>query len=220
MDFTYFIANILNIYAFILTGGYVAYKFGMVEAKTWEEGVKKFLTLGFHIIYKIYCFAYTELTGKEVSGNSVDVALILTDDEVLELVNTLDGHLYDTPALTGGQHNNNGIAYYNISAVGLTSHYEGMDNDQIAKIATHKIHNYYLRTRKRPADIHILVATPKRLYFAIPLSEEGRKSLEKQALDITTKNNAENRKPLTEEIKLPKDSDLGDAAHDSGIPKD
>ena len=43
------------------------------------------------------------------------------------------------------------------------------------------IQNFYMETRGIRVKVFIKVASPKRLYFAIPLSVEGEEYLEKQA---------------------------------------
>lgn len=218
MDIGIFLSIFFIISAGIMIGGFIIYK-GW-ELDSWENGVKKVLTFGFHLIYKIYCFAYTELTGKEISGNCINTALMCSNHEVLELVTCLDGHPYDTPSLESYIPNENGIAWYDISAIGLVHMYRDLTCKQLADMVYKIIQNYFMKTRGVQVFIYILVVTPTRLYFAIALSEEGRKSLEKQALNTTAKPNVENREqePLTEEIKFPEGS--GGKGHDSRLPKD
>lgn len=191
--------------------GYVLYKCEIANVKTWEEGIKKTLTFGL-------IFIYEQATGKVIPEKIIDSVLILTDDEILELVDTFDGHPYQVPTLTQYSHNNNGIAYYNIVSVGLAPSYEQMDDDQIDKMCWNKIHNFYLKKRKRDVHIYILIANSKRLYFAVPLSEEAHKHLEKQLADTTAKPETEADEPLEETIDIFEDSEK--EKHDSRIPKD
>lgn len=155
--------------------GYLIYKAELSsEVHTWEDGVKKALTFGFE-------FVYEELLGKVLPDKLVNPALICSNQEVLELVARLNDHPYDTPVLVSYISNANGIDWYDFAAVGLAPKYKNMANEQIARIACYKIQTFFMETRGCKVALYIKVATPTRLYFAVALSENGRKFLEKQA---------------------------------------
>ena len=65
--------------------------------------------------------------------------------------------------------------------MGLVQLYQGLTRSDICEMAENIIQNFYMETRGIGVKIFIKVASPTRLYFAIPLSVEGEKYLEKQA---------------------------------------
>ena len=153
--------------------GYLIYKFGFLGVQSWEEGVHKLVTSGFTLLYE-------EMTGQLLPEEIVNTALILNNDEVLELVKRLSDHPYETPSLEYYCPNSNGISWYDIRAVDLAPRYQNLSNEEIAKIAFYIIQNYIMEGRGLQAFIDIKIATPTRLYLAIALSEKGRKFLEQQ----------------------------------------
>lgn len=172
--------------------GYLLYKL-KADIQNWETGVYKVLTFGFDILY-------TEITGQIPLEYIINTALIFNDDEVLDLVESLSHHPYDTPSLERYSPNINGISWIDIHAVGLTPPYKDIDSEQIGDIATKKINNYTMKSRKIKAQVFIKIATPKRLYLAIPLSDNGYRFLQQQQDNAIEE--AQEILPLEEEIDI------------------
>ena len=107
-------------------------------------------------------------------------ALILTNQETLEVVDALNGHPYDTPALASYISNVNGISWTDIKAVGLVERYKDITNEQIAQICRNIIETYFMKSRGCQVAVYIKVATPTRLYFAVALSEDSKRFLDSQ----------------------------------------
>lgn len=172
--------SVLNITCLLWTvislSGFILYKY-RTGITSWEEGIKKAITFGLDWICE-------EATGQASSDKLINPSLLLTNNEALELTQRFDGHPYDTPVLVNYTPNLNGISWYEIQAINLISKYASLDNSGIAKIAEHIIQTYFMQSRNTQIAIYIRVATPKRLYFAIPLSVQGNSFLAKASTDI------------------------------------
>lgn len=174
--------------------GFVLYKLWSLES--WQAGIKSFLTFGLNTMYE-------EMTGRAVPSRMVDDLLMLTNEEALNLVREFEGHPYDAVCLESCSPNINGILWLDIRSFGLVRKYEDLVYEDIQRISYSIIQNYYMRIRNRQVNLFIRVATPTRLYVAIPLSEEGRKYLEKEI----PLNHAENQEPqsLQMDVEVHKD---------------
>lgn len=159
--------------------GYVAYKLGFVKS-SWEDGVKWIFTGTFKGLLKIVRWMKEEASGESLNDMIIDTALMLNKQEILELVRTLEKQPYDTPTIESFTQNANGIMWTDVSPVGLSSEYKDIDNEMIKEITERKIQNFFMTTRERQVPLYIKVASPTRLYFAIPLSQAGQEFLEKQ----------------------------------------
>ncbi len=169
---------IIAIWAIISISGFLVYKAEVAsEVHSWEDGVKKVMTFVFE-------FVYEEILGKILPDKLINPALMCSNKEVLQLVERFSNHPYDTPALNSYIPNVNGIDWYDFAAVGLISKYKNLSNREIAKIADHIIQTFFMETRNCKVPLFIKVAAPTRLYFAVALSENGRKFLEKQNLPM------------------------------------
>lgn len=196
MDFYNFISFVCISWTVVSLIGFVIHKCKPDIAPTWENGVMKTVTWVFDAFYE-------GLTGKQPISQVINNALIFTNEEIRKFPKLFDGHPYDTPSFAEYPTIQNGIAWYNLCAVGLISKYCDISNEQIAEIAVHVIQNYFWETRGCRVHIYIKVVSPKRLYFAIPLSEEGKRFLDKQESQKLVQDKVpENPKPLEEEIDL------------------
>lgn len=198
----------------ILTAGYILYKTNK-GIKTWESGVK-FITFGLfevftgilfsvvHIIRWVYPkltrFIYW-VTETEVPEKTVNPSLILSNPEALELADRFCNHPFETPTLSDNKVSDNGIFYCEIEALGLAEKYksQSFDNIQIAKMAQHTIQNYYMETRFIRVMAHIDMASPTRLCFSVPLSEDGRRRLENRGQALSTDSMGTDRTPPLDE---------------------
>lgn len=213
---------IVCFWSFTTLIGFFLYSLDVKNAKTIEDGIAVFVTAlykGIRTSFLTVCkigkclkqafpdFLYY-LSGTENPKKIINYALILANEEVLELVRRLDRHPYDTPTLVSYIPNRNNLSWYEISAVGLVSAYNNLTNKEIATIAYNVIQNYIMETRNIQACIHIQVATSKRLCFSIALSEESREFLLKQPPADMAQSPIENPMYMEEEIKdLSEDSD-------------
>lgn len=172
-DIIFLIINFICISWTIITlVGYALYK-NRDEINSWEEGIKRIMTWGFNWFYE-------EATGQDIKKN-IPFFTPLTNTEVLQLVNNFAGHPYDTPVLYSYVPNLHGISWYDIRALGLTQTYMSLSNNNIAQMAEFIIQTYFMRTRNTQITVYIRVASPIRLYFAIPLSQNGDTFLQKQS---------------------------------------
>lgn len=93
--------------------------------------------------------------------------------------------------------------------MGLIPLYQGLTRSDICGMAENIIQNFYLETRGRSVKIFIKVASPTRLYFAIPLSEEAEEYLEKQEeVQAQENHEEENWELFQEEILEEETGDL------------
>lgn len=184
---------ILFWWAFMYFAGFVFCKTG--HAKSIEEGITVFLVTVaeegkkiFHFLFKIFrpvCSFlgrafYNEWTGHDLPKKLIRTELILLNEEVLELVRKFKDSPYIVPSLSCYDPNNLDILWLDIKAVGLVSRYQQFTRSNICEMAENIVQNFYLETRGSCVRVFIKIASPTRLYFAIPLSEEAEEYLEKQ----------------------------------------
>lgn len=184
----------VSIFALFCLGGYILYKMG--EAENTEEGagmlgaciasvaltVLHFLPKIFRTLFRfLYEAVYEGWTGHDLPEKLIHAERILSNAEVLELVQKFKNNPYIVPSLGDYIPNYQGILWLDIKAVELALRYQSFIREDICNMADYIIQNFYMETRGIRVKVFIKVASPKRLYFAIPLSVEGEKYLEKQA---------------------------------------
>lgn len=133
------------------------------------------------IFRTLFRFLYEGWTGHDLPEKLIHAERILSNAEVLELVQKFKNSPYLVPSVANYFQNNLGILWLDIKAVGLIPLYQGLTRIDICGMAESIIQNFYMETRGIRVKVFIKVASPKRLYFAIPLSVEGENYLEKQA---------------------------------------
>lgn len=181
--------------------GCIFYKLKLFNVKTWEEGITCVLTYGAELIFE-------EITGEPSPYKIVDSSLILTNDEVMLIVHKLTNHPFDTPTLVSYRQDSNKILWVNIESIGLVSTYRELSNEDISKMAQHIIQNFFLETRKFHANLTIKIASPQRLYLAIPLTQEAQRFLLSQNTSVKTElESVKKNEPLIEEIADLSDDD-------------
>lgn len=210
-DFTIVIACICIIW---LLGGAVCYLLKVNGADSWAEGTTEFtiylikattyiarpIWKGIKMVLPFLGRSiYEEISGSPYPDAVINTGLVLTNEEVLTLVDTLEEHPYDTPSLSSYTPEYKGAMWIDLSAVSLIPKYSSLDNKQIQRIAGKVIQNYFMKNRNTQVDIHFLAVTPTRLYFAVPLSVDGKRYLSKQAEALPALPTSEmKQKPLTE----------------------
>lgn len=183
----------VSVFVLFCLGGYILYKMG--EAENTEEGagmlgasiasialtVFRFLPKIFRPLFRfLYEAVYEVWTGHELPEKLAHTERILSNAEVLELVQKFKNSPYIVPSLFKYIPNSLGVLWLDIKAVGLVPLYQGLTRSDICEMAENIIQNFYMETRGTCVNIFIKVASPTRLYLAIPLSVEGEKYLEKQ----------------------------------------
>lgn len=162
----------------IVAGGFITYK--LKYANSWENGVKLLLKIYWDWIKKIGKFLYEEFLGRSPDSQIINPALILTNKEAIELTNRFKGCPYVMPFLEKLSPNCNGIMWMEIIATGLCTSYATLSFSELKRIAISTIGNFYYEIKGINVPIYVKVAQKDRLYFAIPLCEDGEKFLQKQ----------------------------------------
>lgn len=158
--------------------GFWAYKSQFIHVERWEDSLKLMFRTCFQWLAE---FAYEKTTGKPVPRKIENSSLMLSNEELSELIRRLKSDLYELPTRGELPFTKNGIACYEISAKGLIPRLKDAGNEEIADIAYRIIEDYYMESRAIIPYICIRVATPKRLIFEIPLSEDGIAFLNQQS---------------------------------------
>ncbi len=143
------------------------------------------------------------MTGEVPDDEVVNTAIILTDEEIKQLLSLLELKLYVLPVLIQYAPNINGILWLDISAVDTYPEYDGLSLEERQKIIIHLLQKFYFERRGFYVLLFLKVVTSTRLYLAIPLSKRGQRFLENQEVQsIILPGKAEKRAPdfLTEEV--------------------
>lgn len=175
LNYTYFF---FAAYCGITVCGYIVYKFEQEGAQTWEEGIKKLPLFFRHAVPFLYHGIVFFLSSHFHRNDIVNNGLILTNDEVIQLVKLLENHPYESPSLLSYVINPNGYCEIDVQAVGLTNKYENEPNKKIAKISVTRVRNYYIETRFSSPYISAQATSPVHLHIAIALSGSGQKHLQ------------------------------------------
>lgn len=184
-----------------MIGGYVIHRLYPESTERWEDGVSFMVHLVFDPLISLARLIYKKVIEKLLTDQTVDMTYMLTDQETLDLVDALKDHPYDTPALASYIPNANGISWIDIKAVGLVGRYKDVTYEQIATICRNVIENYFMKTRGCQVAVYIRVASPTRLYFAVPLSEAGKRFLDRQEVSaVESVKEPVAAEPLTETV--------------------
>ena len=146
---------------------------------------------------------YEEATGNDWPGTEANGEMILTMEEVKWLIKRFEKYLYVLPILMKYEPNDKGALWLKLGAIGYLEHLKDLPVEQLKAIAVHIVQSFYMEIRGFTTPVYILSISPQRLTFAIPLSEEGRKYLEKGIQTVREKENRrQEKKPeaLSEEI--------------------
>lgn len=176
---TFIIIILVCICGFMISG-YAIYRLYPESTERWEDGVSFMIHLVFDPLFSLAKFIYKKVSEKLLTDQTVDMTYMLTEQETLDLIDTLKDHPYDTPALASYIPNVKGISWIDLKAVGLVGRYKDITYEQITQICRNIIETYFMKTRGCQVAIYIRVATPTRLYFAVPLSEAGKRFLDRQ----------------------------------------
>ena len=163
---------------FFTIGGYINYKHK--NLKRWEDGIWHFIYFLYGWLFKLLKpikkvakFIIEKITADDV----VDNALLLTNQECLDIVQEFENHPYESPALANNPVTSDNIQQLDIQAVGLVPKYNDTENKDLKIMINNTIQTYCMRTRERQIDIEISIVTPTRLLIEIPLSNQAKKKL-------------------------------------------
>ena len=182
----YNLETLVMIFGVLIAVGFIAYK--MKFADSWEGGVKLILKTFWYGVKKIGKFLYEEFSGQAAQEEEINEKIYLTNQEMMNFVDEFDGRPYNTPILAGSEIKN-GIWWADISAASLSPTYRDTSMDTIKDLCQKVIQRFFMKVRETSVKVYIRVVTPTRLYFAIPLSEKGRKFLEDQIASENAQNN-------------------------------
>ena len=124
-------------------------------------------------------WVYEEATGNDWPGTEANGEIILTMEEVYRLIKRFEKYLYVFPLLVKYEPNAKGALWIKLKAIGYLEHLNDLPVEQLKALAVHIVQSFYLEVRGFTPPVYILSISPQGLAFAIPLSEEGRKYLEK-----------------------------------------
>lgn len=223
----------LSICCIWLLAGALCYLLKVNGAKDWKSGIREFTVHFIKVISRIVRLlwsglkiilpflgraVYEEVSHSPYPDSIINSGLFLTNEEALALVAELDKHPYDTPSLSSYLPEYGGAMWIDVSAVGLISKYHDLPKEKIGAIIEKVIQNYFMKSRNTQVRIYFLVVTATRLYFAIPLSKDGQRNLDKQTMrtELSVPTSEVAREPLTETVKTIF-SDSFDTGKASGI---
>ncbi len=147
-------------------------------------------------------FCYTELTGKPLPDEILDLTLTFTSVELKALRNRLEA-VYLLPILEGALVDEQGIYRIVFKAAGLQPAYRNITREDLCKITRHISEGFYMEFRGRLPSIYLLAVTPELVHIATPLSERSRRVLEdKLAKEVPPQTVPSIPAPLEEEIPL------------------
>lgn len=147
----------VSIFALFCLGGYILYKMG--EAENTEEGagmlgaciasvaltVLHFLPKIFRTLFRfLYEAVYEGWTGHDLPEKLIHAERILSNAEVLELVQKFKNNPYIVPSLGGYIPNYQGILWLDIKAVELALRYQSFIREDICNMADYIIQNFYM----------------------------------------------------------------------------
>ena len=120
-----------------------------------------------------------EETGHTKPEKIINQGLYLTDGDLNDLKHRLGKDLLKVPVFEGYSQSNDCI-FISFTAVGLKEKYQSVEPEQLLKLIEHCVKAYYQDTRQHNVFVKVLVASPTRIQFAIPLSGLGFKYLDSQ----------------------------------------
>ena len=128
---------------------------------------------------------------------------------ILTISNRLGKELLKVPIFEAYSQENDCI-FISFTAVGLKEKYQSIESEQLLKLIEHCVRSFYQDTRQQSVFVKVLVASPTRIQFAIPLSGLGFKYLDSQEqiqASLTDNTAPDEIEPLEEEFHIFDDED-------------
>ncbi len=147
--------------------GFIFYKCELDGVSSFEEGIK-FCTLG------LIKFCYEELTGKTDSDKVLNQTLILSNKEVIDLIDRYKA-VFEFPKLCQYFIDSNGIMHIDMSTVALVSKYKDISASTLREIICNITQEHFHKIREYTVDVYIPIATESHVLITIPLSEYAKK---------------------------------------------
>ena len=195
---------------FLTVGGYSFYK--RKNMKSLDQGIAHFeywIIEGIKKIGSALFWWVMEETGHTKPEKIINQGLYLKNEDLNDLKHRLGKDLLKVPVFEGYSQSNDCI-FISFTAVGLKEKYQSVEPEQLLKLIEHCVKAYYQDTRQQNVFVKVLVASPTRIQFAIPLSGLGFKYLDSQEqmqallLDATSSDEEE---PLEEVFHIFDDED-------------
>ena len=161
----------------LLISGYIFYKTDD-RLKTVDDGIRQFWNILKKIGSAVFWFCMGEL-GHPNPETIINQSLCLTSDELNDLKHLFGEKIFELPVLEDYSQNN-GCLFISFSAVNVKAKYLDVEYGQFVRLIEHTVQSFYLDIRKQKPLIRVQIATPKYFNFAIPLSGQGLKYLDKQ----------------------------------------
>ena len=194
----------------LTVGGYSFYK--RENLKSLDQGIAHFehgIIEGIKKIGSALFWWVMEETGHTKPEKIINQGLYLKNEDLNDLKHRLGNELLKVPVFEGYSQSNDCI-FISFTAVGLKEKYQSVEPEQLLKLIEHCVKAYYQDTRQQNVFVKVLVASPTRIQFAIPLSGLGFKYLDSQeqmqalVMDTTSSDEAE---PLEEVFHIFDDED-------------
>ena len=194
----------------LTVGGYSFYK--RKNLKSLEQGIAHFeywIVEGIKKIGSALFWWVMEETGHTKPEKIINQGLYLTNEDLNDLKHRLGKELLKVPIFEAYSQENDCI-FISFTAVGLKEKYQSIESEQLLKLIEHCVRSFYQDTRQQSVFVKVLVASPTRIQFAIPLSGLGFKYLDSQeqmqALVVDTTSSDE-MEPLEEVFHIFDDED-------------
>lgn len=193
-----------------LIGGYIFYR--LENLKTVDDGMYRFdlwCITGAKKIGSALFWWVMEETGHTKPEKIINQGLYLTNEDLNDLKHRLGKELLKVPIFEAYSQENDCI-FISFTAVGLKEKYQSIESEQLLKLIEHCVRSFYQDTRQQSIFVKVLVASPTRIQFAIPLSGLGFKYLDSQeqtqalVMDTTSSDEVE---PLEEVFHIFDDED-------------
>lgn len=175
---------------------------GIAHFEYWIiEGIKK---IGSALFWWVM-----EETGHTKPEKIINQGLYLTNEDLNDLKHRLGKELLKVPIFEAYSQENDCI-FISFTAVGLKEKYQSIESEQLLKLIEHCVRSFYQDTRQQSVFVKVLVASPTRIQFAIPLSGLGLKYLNSQEqiqASLTDNTAPDEIEPLEEEFHIFDDED-------------
>lgn len=194
----------------LTVGGYSFYK--RKNLKSLEQGIAHFeywIIEGIKKIGSALFWWVMEETGHTKPEKIINQGLYLANEDLNNLKNRLGKELLKVPIFEAYSQENDCI-FISFTAVGLKEKYQSIESEQLLKLIEHCVRSFYQDTRQQSVFVKVLVASPTRIQFAIPLSGLGFKYLDSQEqiqASLTDNTAPDEIEPLEEEFHIFDDED-------------
>lgn len=195
---------------FLTVGGYSFYK--RKNMKSLDQGIAHFeywIIEGIKKIGSALFWWVMEETGHTKPEKIINQGLYLTNEDLNDLKHRLGKELLKVPIFEAYSQENDCI-FISFTAVGLKEKYQSIESEQLLKLIEHCVRSFYQDTRQQSVFVKVLVASPTRIQFAIPLSGLGLKYLNSQEqiqASLTDNTAPDEIEPLEEEFHIFDDED-------------